>query len=128
MSWHVRVEGPPDQHDHDIAVHILEAFPGAGPELDKTHPGAKGSLREGLDHQPMNQTLRHLAEALGPRPDRQQPQHGPSSRLLAEILWRQFDGGAVGRAVGGALPGVAVTRQLRLVAQVLLGDQALQRE
>jgi hypothetical protein len=49
------------------------------------------------------------------------------SRLLAEILWRQLDWGAVRCAVGGALPGVAVARKLRLVAQALVGDQTLQR-
>ena len=46
----------------------------------------------------------------------------PSSRLLTEILWLQFDGGAVGCAVGGAPPGIAVTRELPLVAQTLVGD------
>lgn len=46
MTWHFRAEGPMINHDHDIAVRILQEIRGRWPrEFEKTHPGAKTSFR-----------------------------------------------------------------------------------
>ena len=93
MTWHVRAEGP--------LINTTTTLPYT---FSKNSRALARQLEKTLHAQIDNKTAR------------------PSGRLLAEILWLQFDGGAVGCAVGGAPPGIAVTREFRLVAQTLVGD------
>src|SRR5512136_2317918 len=50
----------------------------------------------------------------------------PPTADLLEIFRPQFDGGAVRRAVGGVIPGIAIAGKRRPIGNALFRDQALE--